>query len=121
MSELLSLGQVVTTPLTPNSKAQTSATGDAGQDTTVQFLSNDVIYWTAMVSNSNLSVSLAADRGNDVVTFKAGLTVKFLPQSGGEYIVTVDGNIIDSGSEYQLTGKYLGKFGASGEVMRMAS
>ncbi len=120
MSDNFNLGQVITTVLTPNSKAVTSATGGSGQDTIIQFLTQEVPYWTAMLSNSNTSVVLNKNTGNSVVTFKKGLTVTFIAQAAGEYIVTVDGKIIDGGTKYKLQGKFLGKFSSPGLVKRTA-
>lgn len=117
------LGQSATTPLTPNSQAVTSTTGDPSQDTTVKFETQRVPYWTALVSNGNTQVVLEKDVGSSVVTFKRGLTVQFLAQSQGQYIVTATGEIADGGSTYQLTGKFLGCFNigaAAGRVNRVS-
>lgn len=104
-------GQTTNTPLTPNSNAVASASGDVNDDTTVAFQYNNVTtYWSATVSSATQTVTLSADRGNSVVRFRKGLTLTYLAQAGGLYTVTVDGTITDSGSDYVLTGRTLGTF-----------
>lgn len=104
-------GQTVNTPLTPNSNAVSSATGDTNDDTTISFYYNkEIPYWSPMVSSSFTSASLSKDMGNAVVTFKEGLTVDYLPQAGGMYTVTVTGEIDDGGTIYNLKGKSIGTF-----------
>ena len=104
-------GQTTNTILTPNSNATCTASGDTNDTTQCSFLYNNSIpYWSPSVGSGNRTVELGSDVGNAVVTFKAGLTVSYLPQSGGFYTITVDGQIEDSGSIYNLTGKSLGTF-----------
>jgi len=104
-------GQTTNTPLTPNSNAKASASGDANDDTQIQFLyNNTIVYWSPSVSSAFTEVTNDRDRGNAVVTFKKGLKVEYLAQAGGMYTVTVTGVIVDSGSPYHLTGKSLGSF-----------
>ena len=104
-------GQTTNTPLTPNSNAICASTSDKNDTTNLSFLYNNTIpYWSPSVSSGNTIITLSNDVGNGVVTFKSGLTVTYLAQSGGMYTVTVDGEIEDSGSVYKLTGKSLGTF-----------
>lgn len=104
-------GQSTNTPLTPNSNALASASGDQTDDTQLAFMYNNVVaYWSPALSSSNTSVTNDRDRGNGVVTFKKGLMVEYLSQAGGMYTVVVTGDIVDSGSTYSLTGKSLGSF-----------
>jgi len=113
-----------TTPLTPHSEAVATAQGGANQTTDVQFLTArpPVNCWTAMVSNSTIQVSLSKDRGNSLVTLKAGLTVNFLAQAQGQYTVTANGEIVDEGDIYKLDGTVLGIFTSvakSGSIKRL--
>lgn len=104
-------GQSVNTPLTPNSNAVTVASGDSNDTTNASFFYNNIIpYWSPQVSSSNTSVTLGADVGNGVVTFKKGLMVNYVAQQGGVYTVVVTGEIVDGNSSYQITGKSLGIF-----------
>jgi hypothetical protein len=104
-------GQSVNTPLTPNSNAVTVASGDRNDTTNCSFLYNNIIpYWGPQVSSSNTTATLGIDIGNGVVTFKKGLTVQYVAQTGGYYTVVVTGDIVDSLSLYSLTGKSLGTF-----------
>ena len=105
-------GQLTNTPLTPNSNATCSASGDTNDTTQISFLYNNITaYWSPSVSSGNAETTLVGDRGNDVVTFKDGLKVNYLAQkAGSSYTITVTGNIVDSGSLYKLTGKSLGTF-----------
>ncbi|MBK9941477.1 MAG: hypothetical protein U0Z44_20015 [Kouleothrix sp.] len=104
-------GQSTNTPLTPNSNALANASGDKTDDTQLAFVYNNTItYWSPSLSSSNTTAVNDRDRGNAVVTFKKGLTVEYLPQAGGSYLVTVTGDIVDSGSTYTVTGKSLGTF-----------
>ncbi|MBV9773525.1 MAG: hypothetical protein JO040_06220 [Gemmatimonadetes bacterium] len=108
-------GQSTNTPLTPNSNAVASASGDSNDDTTVAFQYNNITtYWSPTVSSATTDVSLGANRGNGVVTFVKGLTVSYLAQAAGMYTVVVSGTIVDSGSEYTLTGRSLGSFPQKG-------
>lgn len=110
MSTVLT-GQTTNTPLTPNSNATASSTGNPNADTNCVFYYNQTIaLWAPSVSASFTSTKLAEDVGNAVVTLKAGLTVKYQPLSAGMYSVLVNGDIVDSGSVYTLTGKSLGTF-----------
>jgi hypothetical protein len=104
-------GQSTNTPLTPNSNAVASASGDSNDDTTVAFQYNGVTtYWSPTVSSATTDVTLGANRGNGVVMFQKGLQLSYLAQAGGIYTIVVSGTITDSGSEYVLTGRSLGSF-----------
>lgn len=104
-------GSSTNTPLTPNSNAVTVPSGNANDDTQISFLYNNMTpYWAPSVSSAFTTVVNDRDRGNAVVTFMEGLTVEYLPLSGGYYTVTVTGKIKDSGSTYTLQGKSLGTF-----------
>lgn len=104
-------GQSTNTPLTPNSNALCSASGDNTDDTQIAFQYNNITtYWSPGVSSSTTEVTNDRDRGNAVVRFLKGLAVTYLPQADGNYLVTVDGQITDSGSTYNLQGKSLGTF-----------
>jgi len=113
-STVFASAQVITTTLSPNSSVVVTASGDTNNDTQLGFqVSNGgtpIIYWSPLVSSSSLTAVNDKNRGNGVVTFAAGLTVTFLPQSEGYYTVTLDGTIIDSGTAYPQTGKSLGMF-----------
>lgn len=104
-------GQSTNTPLTPNSNAICAVSGNENDDTQVSFLYNNQIqYWSPSVSSAFTSTTLGNDIGNAVVTFKEGLKVEYLPQSGGMYTVVVNGQIEDGSSTYDLTGKSIGTF-----------
>jgi hypothetical protein len=104
-------GQSVNTPLSPNSNAVTVASGDRNDTTNCSFLYNNIIpYWGPQVSSSNTKVTLGQDIGNGVVTFKQGLVVQYVAQTGGYYTVLVTGDIVDGMSLYPLTGKSLGLY-----------
>jgi hypothetical protein len=104
-------GQSVNTKLTPNSNCIATPSGDDNDDTQLAFqYDQNITYWSPSVSSSSGPVPNDRDRGNTVVRFLKGLTVTYLPQSGGFYLVTVDGEILDSGSTYVLIGKSLGTF-----------
>ena len=99
------------TPLTPNSNAVIVPSGDVNEDTQIAFQYDNMIsYWSPMVSSALTTAILSQDVGNGIVTFMQGLTVQFLPLSGGYYTVTVTGQIKDSGSVYNIVGKSLGTF-----------
>lgn len=105
------VGQVVDTRLTPNSNAITRATFDLNDSTYVTFFyQNRIPYWPVLVSIGTEKITLDARLGNDVVTFRKGLTVTFNAQGANLYTVTVDGTIVDSGQRYKLVGKSLGVF-----------
>ncbi len=104
-------GQSVNTKLTPNSNCIANATGDDNDDTQLAFqYDNITTYWSPAVSSGSDTTTNDRDRGNATVRFLKGLTVTYLPQSGGQYTVVVDGEIKDSGSTYVMTGKTLGTF-----------
>jgi hypothetical protein len=104
-------GQTTNTPLTPNSNALCSASGDKTDDTQIAFqYLGQTTYWSPGLSSSTTEVTNDRDRGNGVVRFLKGLTVTYLPQADGNYLVTVDGQITDSGSTYNIVGKSLGTF-----------
>lgn len=104
-------GQSTNTPLTPNSNAVASASGDSNDDTTVAFMYNNITsYWTPTVSSATTEVTLGQDRGNGVVIFRKGLMLQYLPQATGIYTVVVTGTITDSGSDYSVMGRTLGSF-----------
>ncbi|HKP87327.1 MAG TPA: hypothetical protein VJZ26_14580 [Blastocatellia bacterium] len=99
------------TPLTPNSNAVTVPSGNANDDTQISFMYNNMIpYWAPQVSSAFPNTENDKDRGNAVVTFMQGLTVEYLPLSGGYYTIIVNGKIKDSGSTYNVQGKSLGTF-----------
>jgi hypothetical protein len=104
-------GQSVNTPLTPNSNTVTVASGDRNDTTNCSFLYNNIIpYWGPQVSSANTSITLGQDIGNGVVTFKKGLTVQYVAQTGGYYTLLVTGEIVDSMSLYTITGRSLGTY-----------
>ncbi len=104
-------GQTVNTKLTPNSNCIASASGDENDDTQLSFqYDNNISYWSPAVSSGSDEAINDRDRGNTVVRFLKGLTVTYLPQAGGFYVVTVDGEIKDSGTTYVMSGKSLGTF-----------
>jgi hypothetical protein len=104
-------GQSVNTPLSPNSNCVTVPSGDTNDDTNLTFLYNNIIpYWSPAISSANTKAVLGTDMGNGVVTFKAGLTVQYAPQSGGVYTVLLTGDILDGTTLYPITGKSLGTF-----------
>lgn len=130
LSSNLDLGQTVTTVLTPNSTSVANPLNDDSQTVMINFNVRSVTYWATLVSSSILKVMLAADRGCSVVTFKGrsldppmdGLTVSFSALGLGKYMVLLDGQIIDDGTVYNISGKPLGIFTTivqSGSVMRM--
>lgn len=98
-----------TTALTPNSNCTAVGSGDTNNSTSVQFYAppNGVAWWTTGVSSAATSTTLPADIGNSVVTFKQGLTVRYLPGGGGSYNVILSGNIVDSGTVYTFTSQVI--------------
>lgn len=107
-------GQTVNTTLTPNSNCRATASGDPTDDTQLLFMYADRIpYWSPIVNSSTKEITNDRDRGNDVVTFTKGLRVTYTPLFNGYYTVLVDGEIVDSGSTYKITGKSLGTFSAA--------
>ena len=105
---------VVNTPLTPNSKSVATATFQNGNMTVLQFQAGGVAYWSPSVSVNFTRVSLPSDVGNATVTFKAGLSVQYVPQTASSYMVTVTGQIVDSGTVYPLSGMVVGVFTSPG-------
>ncbi|MEG2031597.1 MAG: hypothetical protein RR376_13215 [Janthinobacterium sp.] len=107
----LGAGQSVTTNTSPNSLALAIASGDANNQTGVAFqFQGRITYWNPGVSTGYTTIKLANDTGNAVVTWKAGLTVTYSPQTTGLYNVLLDGEIVDSGSVYVYTGFVLASF-----------
>jgi hypothetical protein len=100
----------VNTPLTPNSNCIATATFDNGNLTQLSFQTGGLGYWSPSVSANFTSAALAADTGNDNVTFKEGLTVKYIAQTASTYMITLSGNILDSGTNYPISGLSLGTF-----------
>ncbi|MEM7481911.1 MAG: hypothetical protein AAF481_12120 [Acidobacteriota bacterium] len=113
MEDAAKTADTVVTPLTPDSSSECRATGDVNDDTWVYFRAGKTIYWTVLLSSANTQVVNSKDRGNEVVTFKKGLTTDFLSQAGGAYSITATGEIVDDYTSYQITGKQLGSFGSS--------
>ncbi|HEX8457915.1 MAG TPA: hypothetical protein VF656_11510 [Pyrinomonadaceae bacterium] len=105
----VSVPQVV--QLTPNSNSSALGSGDINNSTLVQFMSppNVIPWWTAMTSNALRPVMLSADTGNAVVTFKQGLTISYLASGGSSYYVLLNGNIVDSNTNYTFTNALLYK------------
>lgn len=104
-------GQSTNTPLTPNSNAVASASGNVNDDTSVAFQYNNITtYWSPTVSSATPEVTLGQDRGNGVVTFRKGLLLQYQSQTAGIYTVLVTGTITDSGSDYNVQGRTLGSF-----------
>jgi hypothetical protein len=104
-------GQSVNTKLTPNSNCIATPSGDVNDDTQLAFqYDQNITYWSPAVSSGSDQAINDRDRGNTVVRFLQGLTVTYLPQAGGFYLVTVDGEIKDSGTTYVMSGKSLGTF-----------
>lgn len=104
-------GQSINTPLSPNANSVATASGDANNSTTIALqFQGRITYSSLSVTTGNTTVSLAADTGNQVVTFLKGLTVTYNPQNTTLYNILLDGNIIDSGILYQYTGFVLGTF-----------
>jgi hypothetical protein len=99
-------GKPQVTTLTPNSNCSAVALNDANNAVSIQFMAppNQIPWWLAMASEALLPVVNPYDEGNAVVTFKAGLTVSYRATGGGNYLVLMSGNIIDSGTTYPFTG-----------------
>jgi hypothetical protein len=104
--------QTITTPLTHNSNSVAIASFKDGNTTSIQFQTNGVSYWNPTVSANLVQSTLGSDQGNSQVTFKKGLTVKYLPKSSTSYSVTVTGQIVDNGTSYNLSGLNIGTFTA---------
>ncbi len=93
--------------LTPNSLAVVWRVCDNSNDSFfVQFLANDVPYWTTLVSAGNASQTLRKKCGNSVVTFRKRLKVNMLAQ-GSIMTLFASGKINDSGTVYTLIGKLI--------------
>jgi hypothetical protein len=99
-------GNTQTTTLTPNSNCKAVGSGDSNMNTTIMFQAppNGVAWYTTSVSTGNRSTELAANQGNDLVTFMAGLTCTLTQIGGGAYNITVTGKILDNDSIYNLKG-----------------
>lgn len=98
-----------TTQLTPNSQSVVTMNATTAQ-ISFQVLPTGTAYWSPQVSTSFTTVSLSKDVGNDVVTFKSGLTVTLSAQIGGGYNVLLNGQISDSDSVYTQTGRLIGTY-----------
>ena len=107
----LASGQSVTTNTTPNSIALSIASSDSNNQTGIAFqFQGRTTYWNPSVSTGFTTAKLASDTGNGVVTWKAGLTVTYSPQSTGLYNVLLSGDIVDGGTVYAYTGFVLATF-----------
>jgi hypothetical protein len=99
-----------TTALSPNSNCTAVGSGDSNNTTTVQFYAppNGIAWWISAVSTAFTSAVLSDDIGNAIVTFKKGLTVRYLPSgSAGAYNVLLTGTIIDGGTTYNYSGSVI--------------
>jgi hypothetical protein len=67
-------------------------------------------YWTVLLSTANILLKLGADRGNTIVTFQKGLTLRFQALGPQQYQILIDGPILDDGTQYTLTGKVIAVF-----------
>lgn len=106
-----SCGEPQTMQITPNSHTLSSSLSNPNNAIQIAFLTGEATYWTAMVSTANLTVSLANNRGNAVVTFQQGLTIASSPKGEGKgFDLFLTGTIIDDTTVYTLTGAYLGAF-----------
>ena len=103
-------GEAQTTILTPNSNAQTSTLHDVNNDIMTSLQTGGTTYWTALLSNSNTEVSLPNNRGDAVVTFQQGLTVKLVAEGSTGTQIFLNGKIIDDLTEYNIVGKLIGVF-----------
>ena len=56
------------------------------------------------------NLDLVADRGDTIVTFQKGLTLRFQALGPQQYQILIDGPILDDGTQYTLTGKVIAVF-----------
>ena len=97
-------------PLSPNSRSVSTASGDINSDTEISLQILGKSYWFALLSSANVHVSLGKDVGNAVVAFKQGLKLSMIMNSPSEYLILLDGSLIDDMTEYNLTGKVIAIF-----------
>jgi hypothetical protein len=95
-----------TTQLTPNSNSVAVGSGDPNLSTLININApvNGITYWAPSVSTGFKSVTLSADTGNSTVTFKKGLKVTLNQIGSTGYNVLLDGEIVDNGTVYPVTG-----------------
>jgi len=95
-----------TTQLTPNSNSVAVGSGDPNLSTLININApvNGITYWAPSVSTGFKSVTLSADTGNSTVTFKKGLKVTMNQIGSTGYNVLLDGEIVDNGTVYPVTG-----------------
>lgn len=99
-----------TTSLTPNSNCTAVGSGDNNNTTTVQFYAppNGIAWWITAVSTAFTTAVLSEDIGNAIVTFKKGLTVRYVPSgAAGAYNVLLSGTIVDGGTVYNYSGSVI--------------
>jgi len=99
-----------TMALTVNSDAIATASNDLNDNTLVALRANGIVYWTVLMSTATILLQLDADRGNTVVTFQKGLTLRFQALGPQQYQILIDGPILDDGTQYTLTGKVMAVF-----------
>lgn len=96
--------------LTANSDAIATASNDLNDNTTVALRANGTAYWTVLLSTGNILLRLDANRGDAIVTFQQGLTLRFQALGPQQYQILIDGPILDGGTQYTLTGKVVAVF-----------
>lgn len=101
--------QPQSTILTPNSNSATTSMQTINKDTLIALQTNDVTYWTALLSTANKTVSLSGNQGNAVVTFMEGITLNYIV-TGDQYQVMLSGLIVDNDTQYNITGKLIAIF-----------
>lgn len=101
-----------TEQITPNSYSNVSV-GDTGNKAWVELKIGNEPYWKILLSNSSATLALPSDRGNGLVRFMQGLTVRYQADAGGTVQIMLSGKIIDDGTEYPVNGKLLGKINCS--------
>lgn len=99
-----------TMALTVNSDAVATASNDINDNTLVALRANGTAYWTVLLSTANILLQLGADRGDTIVTFQKGLTLRFQALGPQQYQILIDGPILDDGTQYTLTGKVIAVF-----------
>ncbi|MBB4952055.1 hypothetical protein H4S14_000097 [Agrobacterium vitis] len=103
-------GATQTTQITPNSFTVASSLNNANNALTIAFQTGNVTYWTAQLSTANVNVMLSANRGNAVVTFRRGLSLQLIANGSAGFNIFLTGVVSDDGTEYSLTGAFLGTF-----------
>lgn len=102
--------QAIVTPLTPSSNAVVQPLRDLNNDTMVFLqLQGGRNVWTVLLSAANVGLQLPNDRGNGIVIFHKGLTLRYQQNERFAYYIVLDGEITDDGTQYHITGKILGR------------